>query len=337
MNAGLPGMARAQKEELWRLRGDGNKEKESPNPMSLEVRLKRSDRIYRPGETVSGVLVITTKGPLQHTGISLNIEGSITLSKNVRKDGLFDSLITAKDPIVILQLAMEIAPAGRFPDGITELPFEFPLTPPSDDSSLFETYHGVYVNIQYVLSSTLGRGRLAKPLNAGVEFIITMPNETRYPVKPYEFEITPRSIKNISAEQSRSVPEFRITGRLHSRLCNILEPFTGELTVVSSSSTIKSIEIQLVRVEAVGKEDPPEATEIQNIQLAEGDVPRGQAIPIHMIFPRLFTSPTVKSALFGVDYELNLAVLFQDQTLVSENFPVVLYRTPLDPFTQWTA
>lgn len=34
------------------------------------------------------------------------------------------------------------------PEGITELPFEFPLTP-LPGQQLYETYHGVYVNIQY--------------------------------------------------------------------------------------------------------------------------------------------------------------------------------------------
>ena len=34
------------------------------------------------------------------------------------------------------------------------------------------------------------------------------------------------------------------------------------------------------------------ATEVQNIQIGEGNVPCGLAIPIHMVFPRLFTCPT---------------------------------------------
>ena len=35
------------------------------------------------------------------------------------------------------------------------------------------------------------------------------------------------------------------------------------------------------------------ATEIQNIQLGDGDVCRNLIIPIYMIFPRLFTCPTM--------------------------------------------
>ena len=42
------------------------------------------------------------------------------------------------------------------------------------------------------------------------------------------------------------------------------------------------------------------ATEIQNIQIAEGDVCRGMTVPIYMIFPRLFTCPTLATNNFKV-------------------------------------
>lgn len=35
-----------------------------------------------------------------------------------------------------------------------------------------------------------------------------------------------------------------------------------------------------------------EPTEIQNLQVGDGDVPRGLAIPLYMVFPRIFTCPT---------------------------------------------
>jgi len=69
------------------------------------------------------------------------------------------------------------------------------------------------------------------------------------------------------------------------------------------------------------------ATEIQNIQIAEGDVCRGLPIPIYMIFPRLFTCPTLAAKNFKVEFEVNVVVLFQDGYLLTENFPVKLVRT----------
>lgn len=43
-----------------------------------------------------------------------------------------------------------------------------------------------------------------------------------------------------------------------------------------------------------------DATEIQNIQIAEGDVCHGLSIPIYMVFPRLFTCPTLETTNFKI-------------------------------------
>ena len=69
-----------------------------------------------------------------------------------------------------------------------------------------------------------------------------------------------------------------------------------------------------------------QATEIQNIQIADGDVLRGLKIPIFMIFPRLFTAPTVSDRTFKVEFEVNLVVVLADGHLISENLPIVLIR-----------
>ena len=42
------------------------------------------------------------------------------------------------------------------------------------------------------------------------------------------------------------------------------------------------------------------ATEIQNIQVADGDVCRGMEIPLYMVFPRLFTCPTLFTDNFKI-------------------------------------
>ena len=94
------------------------------------------------------------------------------------------------------------------------------------------------------------------------------------------------------------------------------------------------------------------ATEIQNIQIGEGNVCTNLPIPIYMIFPRLFTCPTlstsnfkvgkviiwlsfwiffiinllIKRSYFITEFEVNLIVIFEDDYLVTENFPIILSR-----------
>lgn len=50
-------------------------------------------------------------------------------------------------PIQLISSNIEVAKAGKVPMGKTEIPFEFPLNTKSN-KVLYETYHGVFVNIQ---------------------------------------------------------------------------------------------------------------------------------------------------------------------------------------------
>ena len=63
---------------------------------------------------------------------------------------------------------------ARTPEGVTELPFEFRLEA-LKDQKLYETYHGVFVNIQYILQVDIARPLLARNLNKRLEFIVEVP------------------------------------------------------------------------------------------------------------------------------------------------------------------
>jgi hypothetical protein len=143
------------------------------------------------------------------------------------------------------------------------------------------------------------------------------------------FEISPESLENLKSQSSVSkVPKFSIVGHLDSAVCDITRPLSGEVKIAKCDATIRSVEIQLVRIETVGQDSgfSKEATEVQNIQIADGDPPRGIPISVHMIFPRLFTCPSVVAKTFKVEFAVNLVVLLQDGHLISENFPLQLVR-----------
>jgi hypothetical protein len=61
-------------------------------------------------------------------------------------------------------------------------------------------------------------------------------------------------------------------------------------------------------------------------QVADGDVTRGQTIPIYMLFPRMFTCPTTIQESSSVEFEVNIIITFEDHYTVTENFPIVLVR-----------
>ncbi|XP_063341244.1 vacuolar protein sorting-associated protein 26C [Pelmatolapia mariae] len=293
--------------------------------VTLDIRLKRANKVYREGETVAGVILLVCKEALQHHGISLSMEGVVNLQLSSKSVGVFEAFYNSVKPIQLISSNIEVAKAGKIPGGKTEIPFEFPLHT-KGNKVLYETYHGVFVNIQYTLRCDMKRSLLAKDLSRSCEFIVhCQPQKSKVIPTPVNFTITPDTLQS---REKNSLPKFLIRGNLDATNCVISLPLTGEVVVENSDVPIKSIELQLVRVETCGCAEgyARDATEIQNIQIAEGDVCHSLAIPIYMIFPRLFTCPTLETTNFKVEFEVNVVVVLHDDHLITENFPLKLCR-----------
>ncbi|XP_071449661.1 vacuolar protein sorting-associated protein 26C [Hetaerina americana] len=297
--------------------------------INLDVKLKKANKVYHEGENISGVVVIISPNDIKHDGISLTMEGTVNLQLSGKNVGIFDAFYNSAKPIQLVHYSIEVAAPGKIPSGKTEIPFEFPLKP-RGQRTLHETYHGVFVNIQYLLRCEMKRSFLAKDLCKVAEFIVEYKEnsgEKAIP-QPVSFTMSPESLQNVRDREKARVPRFCITGKVDSTVCCVTKPFTGMLVVEHCEMPIKSVELQLVRVETCGCAEgyARDATEIQNIQIGEGDVTCGVAIPIYMVFPRLFTCPTLTTSNFKVEFEVNVVILFQDDHLVTENFPIVLTR-----------
>lgn len=131
----------------------------------------------------------------------------------------------------MVQYTLDVAPSGKIPSGKTEIPFELPLKP-RGSKSLFETYHGVFVNIQYLIRCDIKRSFLAKDVSKSLEFIVEdKPNSKveKEHSKIVFFKIMPESLQNI--KDRPNVPKFCISGRLNSLYCKLSEPLTGEVYI----------------------------------------------------------------------------------------------------------
>ena len=137
---------------------------------SLEIRLNRLDRVYRPNERVEGVVVVNAYKGWSHSGIQIEVEGLIFLSHNNRgMVGIRGDL--GNRPTVILKTNFLAIPAGKFPDGTTEVPFDFPVQPIAGQQ-LYESYHGVYVSVVYIIQAICDRGVMKKSLQKEMEFLV---------------------------------------------------------------------------------------------------------------------------------------------------------------------
>ena len=53
------------------------------------------------------------------------------------------------------------------------------------------------------------------------------------------------------AEDMNIIPDFMIKGNITNTVCRVQEPFIGEIVVEKSDREIRSIELQLIRVEII--------------------------------------------------------------------------------------
>ncbi|XP_045113903.1 vacuolar protein sorting-associated protein 26C-like [Portunus trituberculatus] len=297
--------------------------------ITIDIQLNRSSKIYHPGETVSGVVVVDSRSDTRHDGITLTMDGMVSIQLSPRSAGLLESIVSSSKPVPLLSHSVVIAKSGKLPAGQTELPFELPLAPRSTSKTLYETYHGIYITVHYCLHCDLKRSLLAKDVNKSQEFIVEYKTGTegKNQMEAVNFEIRPETLQNVR-DRAR-IPRFLVRGHLDSVNCPLSKPLTGELTVCECERGISSIELQLVRVETCGSSEghTKEASEIQNIQIGEGDVCRGIAIPVYMLFPRLFTCTTTLAPNFKIEFELNIVIIFDNDHLVVETFPIKLSRT----------
>ena len=138
----------------------------------LDIKLSRYNRVYEPGETVSGQVTVSTNGGLAHSGIHLKVEGAVALQLSANAVGLFEAFASNLKPIPVVSLSKEVQPAGKLGDGKIAIPFEFTLQP-SAQQTLFDTYHGVYICVQYTLTvEVLKSGLFGQTMTETTEFIV---------------------------------------------------------------------------------------------------------------------------------------------------------------------
>lgn len=300
--------------------------------VALEIRLKKYSKTYYEGELLKGSIhVINSSSESKIDGLIISCDGFVAMQISNKNTGVFDAFYNSVNkPITLLNQTIDILPAGsKIAAGLNEYDFEFPLIHSKGSDKLYETYHGVFVSITYFLRCELKRKFLAKDCQSKVQFFIQnqpQPIEGSIQV-PVHFSISPETLQKTSKERI-SIPRFLITGTLDSTVCCLTKPLNGFITIHHSEIPIKSIEIQLVRVETTGCAEgySKDATEIQNLQICDGNVCPKIHIPIYMTFPRLFTCPSLQTRNFKINFELNLCIIFKDDYLITENFPLQLLR-----------
>lgn len=106
---------------------------------------------------------LKSNSDFKHEGITLSVTGIVNLQLSAKNVGIIEAFYQSVKPIQLVSYLIEIAAPGKIPAGKTDVPFEF-LLKPRGSKTLFETYHGVFVNIVYNLRAEMKRSFLAKDI-----------------------------------------------------------------------------------------------------------------------------------------------------------------------------
>ena len=264
---------------------------------SLQVRVDRVDRVYRPGEVVAGTVVVRVRKGWRHQGVGLRALGAVEIAHHL-------------PPRPFMNVSSVLTPPGHFSDGEHALRFEMELRP-CEGAELLESYHGS-ASVTYTLICTCRRGPLRPALEARCEIFVEVPSGPPPQPAPTTFMV--------AREKG-----LRVAGKVDSTRCLLDRPFTGELRIDECAERIRSVDIALMRRETVsgvlGR-----AAEVRRTQIVDGDVTHGIDIPIHVFFPRLFACPSLSIDGLSLAFEVDVVVSFGEGLVARESIPVVLYR-----------
>lgn len=90
--------------------------------MPIELKLSRSNRVYRLGELVEGKIITTLTSPIAYQKILISFTGTVNLQVRRGLAGVIESLYSLVKPICIMKKSIELAAsAGKLGLGRTEV------------------------------------------------------------------------------------------------------------------------------------------------------------------------------------------------------------------------
>jgi hypothetical protein len=152
--------------------------------------------------------------------------------------------------------------------------------------------------------------------------------ELRTKIVPYEFEIKPSTIEKVKIDNTK-IPKFWLTCKVDNVNVDIGKELNGWLKVMECEIAIKSIELQFVRNEKVtlpNGEILSEVSEIQNLQIGDGEVLTDNEISLNMLFPRHFCCAALETKVAKLSFDINIIMVLVNGFVITENVPLNCWR-----------
>ncbi len=295
--------------------------------MELQIILENFNKTYSVGDSITGTIQIKNRRNDLKYNLIIYLQGTYILSN--RK-----SQPPTKIKKTFLQKDLKIISEGTLEksNNPSSIYFKFPLIPESNDN-YYESYHGVVISIIYELSCNLQVINSNENYNSEkVKININVPGmgiNSNFGCKlvPYYFNLNNKNMEN-NQLQNKSLPDFNIECFINNINCNFDKPFDGYIIIHNCNVEIKSIELQFLRHEEaeISGSKINETTEIQNLQIGDGDVNKNVEIPLFMIFPKTFSCASIDTPIFKLSFEINVMIVLVNGIIITDNFPVNIWR-----------
>ena len=299
--------------------------------MDVTLSLDSLNKVYYAGDFIQGsVLIINKSKSTMKFDLLVKVVGYYTLRNTKENPPKMKGVQFYKKSFKVLSEQYSTIGANN------SYRFKYPLTSDGCEqnlSSLYESYHGVSVSVGYEIS--------AQAVSLGKEFeskkqkiLVLVPGQginSKFGRKrvSYQFKLNPKNIESIKLTDQNLMPKFEIECFLENINCCVDKPFNGFCNIKECSTQIKSLELQFLRNEKILNkefEGIAEVSEIQNLQIGDGDVIRNLEIPVFMTFPRGFCCVNLETQEVCISFEMNLIIVLVNGVVIMENYPVNLWR-----------
>ena len=299
--------------------------------MDVTLSLDSLNKVYYAGDFIQGsVLIINKSKSTMKFDLLVKVAGYYTLRNTKENPPKMKGVQFYKKSFKVLSEQYSTIGANN------SYRFKYPVTSDGCEqnlSSLYESYHGVSVSVGYEIS--------AQAVSLGKEFeskkqkiLVLVPGQginSKFGRKrvSYQFKLNPKNIESIKLTDQNLMPKFEIECFLENINCCVDKPFNGFCNIKECSTQIKSLELQFLRNEKILNkefEGIAEVSEIQNLQIGDGDVIRNLEIPVFMTFPRGFCCANLETQDVCISFEMNLIIVLVNGVVIMENYPVNLWR-----------
>ena len=293
--------------------------------MDIKINLESFNKTYSIGDSITGNISIKNKKYESKYDLSLTLIGRNYISnKRTQPPIKVNEIFITKQHKIITN--------GDLKKGLTlDQHFSFPLIP-EENEKFYESYRGVVLSIYYEINANVKLITNEEFSSEKIRIEIIVPGmgiRENFGCKlvPYYFTLTPKNIEENKLENEK-LPDFNIECFINNINCNFNKPFDGYIIIHNCNVEIKSVELQFLRHEEaeVNGNKINETTEIQNLQIGDGDVNKNVEIPLFMIFPKTFSCASLNTPKFKVNFEINVMVVLVNGIIITDNFPINIWR-----------